>query len=54
MDTALYKCLLLLLLLLLINVSVLKDKLFKVGMGYQHIKAREENKISEGNNLTFV
>ena len=29
-----------------INVSVLKDKLFKGGMWYQHIKAREENKIS--------
>ena len=29
-----------------INVSVLKDKQFKVGMRYQHIKAREENKIS--------
>ena len=29
-----------------INVSVLKDKLFKGGMWYQHIKACEENKIS--------
>ena len=28
-----------------VNVSVLQDKLFKVGMWYPHIKAREENKI---------